>query len=88
MELKLKLKVKDVEIELTTEEAKKLAQLLAGLVGEKRVEYVPYRVLPGWWEQWGDPPWWTYTTVGTGSPVPDNVRIYSISDGVSVSCGP
>ncbi len=40
MDIKLKLKVKDVEIELTQEEAKKLHAVLDELVGDKKITYI------------------------------------------------
>ncbi len=46
MEIKLKLKVKDVEIELTAEEARELRDVLGGLVGEKEVIVYP------WYNPW------------------------------------
>ena len=53
MEVKIKLKIKDVEIELSTEEAKELAGILQGLTREKEVNitypYIgtwPYRYTP------------------------------------------
>ena len=54
MEIKLKLKVRDVEIELTKDEAIKLKELLSELTGKeivKEKEYVPYPYYPyiRWW---------------------------------------
>jgi hypothetical protein len=50
MELKVKLKIKEVEVELTMEDVKKLKELLEGLCEtkiEKRMEYMPY-----YWHWW------------------------------------
>jgi hypothetical protein len=64
MEVKLKLKVKDIEIELSVDEAKKLRDTLEWLVGAavlKEPEYIPYPVEPyrPWWYRW---PWWCDAT--------------------------
>ena len=40
MDITIKIKVKDVEIELSLDEARKLKDVLEGLT-EKRIEYVP-----------------------------------------------
>ena len=73
MELKIKLKVKDVEIELTQDEAVELKDLLGKLCTEK-TEYVPYYpqypYFPYWHQHnWLDEPTYkwrndpiTYTT--------------------------
>lgn len=82
MELRLKLKVKDVEIELSVDEARKLAELLAGLVGEKRTDYVPYTVPVPWWDQWPYP--W-HVTAYANTWGGESAQIYSVSDGVSVT---
>lgn len=41
MEVKIKLKIKDVEIELNRKEAKELKDILNDLVGREK-EYIPY----------------------------------------------
>lgn len=77
MEIKLKLKVKDVEIELTTDEAKELAKALQNLVEPNEV------YIPSWWPSY--PIKWTYTTT-TNNPdwiyIDANTRV--ISDNVSL----
>ena len=54
MEITLKLKVKDVEIELSKEDAIKLKEALEELTGAKVVkEYIPYPAWPSYpWRYW------------------------------------
>ena len=68
MEVRVKLKVKDIEIELSQEEAKELKDILAKLVGEDHW-YPVYPNYPTWpvWKPykitWGgtvDTPSWTH----------------------------
>ena len=81
MELKIKLKVKDVEIELTEDEALELKGLLDKLCAQK-TEYVPYyRYFPTWtWplEWWQQP--YTYTTDNTWNDI-----TFTVNDNVQVS---
>jgi hypothetical protein len=52
MEVKLKIKVKDVEIELSKNDAEELRKLLNDLCGERVIkEYVPYYP---YWRYWYD----------------------------------
>ena len=53
MEAKIKLKVKDVEIELSIDEAKELKQILEGLTGKEIVREVHH---DHWHESFHD--WW------------------------------
>ncbi len=70
MEVKIKLKIKDVEIELKKDEAEELRDILNGLV-RKEKEFVPYPLLypvyPNLWDKWeitwGDK---------TGDPLPQH----------------
>lgn len=69
MEIKLKLKVRDVEIELTKDEAIKLKELLDGLTGKeiiKEKEYVPWYPYR-WYPYYTQTYWDTYTTTATGN---------------------
>lgn len=43
MEVKIKLKIKDVEIELSREDAQELRDILNGLVAKEK-EYIPYPI--------------------------------------------
>ncbi len=66
MEIKIKLKIKDVEIELTEKEAKELKEILNEIYPEKEIkvikekEYIPYPYYPPIiinpepykWDQW------------------------------------
>ena len=86
MELKIKLKVKDVEIELTKDEAVELKDLLDKLCTQK-TEYVPY------YPQYPVQPTYPWSPWYTGTPWPgttwiaDNTAWVSdtISDNVQVS---
>ena len=93
MELKIKLKVKDVEIELTKDEAIELKDLLDKLCTQK-TEYVPwqpyYPTYPTYpWTY--SPEWWRTTDGGTrwdwAIPCDDNTTwtTTNISDNVRVS---
>lgn len=70
-EIKIKLKVKNVEVELSLEEVRELAGILQRLTGEK--EYIPsyptYPIYPTY-PPWPTHPFW-YVTTGTG----DNITI-------------
>ena len=46
MDITIKLKVKGIEIELTRQEAKELADALDGLTGTERWRVIPYEPLP------------------------------------------
>ena len=50
-EITLTLKVKDVEIKLSTKDAKELYEALGSLVGEKVVHVDHWRTAP-WWPYW------------------------------------
>jgi hypothetical protein len=73
MEIKLKLKVKDVEIELTPEDAKELCKALQALVGEKEVIKEIHH--DGYWPWVWTNPWskypvtWTTTYANTDKSV-------------------
>ena len=76
MEIKLKLKVRDVEIELTKDEAIKLKELLSELTGKeivKEKEYVPYPnpyypyIRWDWGYKWTNPIWTTTPSIYTVS---------------------
>ena len=83
MELKIKLKVKDVEIELTEDEALELKDLLDKLCTQK-TEYMPYyRYFPTWtWPL----EWWQQPYIYTNA---DNTIVYddwhTISNDIQVS---
>ena len=84
MELKVKLKLKDVEIELSKEEAQELVETLKDIFGKEK-EYVPYNPwYPSWpyyninpfWKPWPEITWiadsgtdWTTNTIS------DNVQV-------------
>jgi len=46
MDLKVKIKIKDVEIELDKKELKELKDILEDLFSEKKIGYVPYPYYP------------------------------------------
>jgi hypothetical protein len=79
MELKIKLKVKDKEIELTKDEALELKDLLDKLCAQK-TEYIPYYpYYPTWtWPlEWWQQPYTYETTIWTSNnmkAISDNVR--------------
>ena len=99
MELKIKLKVKDVEIELTKDEALELKDLLDKLCTQKTNgwtdhTYIPYHpyyptypTYPTWtWpEHYAPLEWWQqpYTFTTTGGTT-TNWNKYDISDDVQV----
>jgi hypothetical protein len=67
MEIKLKLKIKDVEIELSPDEAKKLIEVLQAVCGGKmqiveKKEYIPYYYPHPYYWEW---PYWTYISSKT-----------------------
>jgi len=66
MEVTIVLKVKDIEIKLTVDEARKLADTLNGLTGEGGIIYP--------WYPWGWHPTWTS---GTSIPISDTVMLCS-----------
>ena len=76
MELKIKLKVKDTEIELTEDEARELKKRLDNICAWK-TEYVPYYpTYPTWtWPL----EWWQQPYTNTCAP-DDTITIYN-SDG-------
>ena len=76
MEIKLKLKIKDVEIELSKDEAKELVKLLEGLTGEKIIEYRGYWY--PYWPVYPSTPWVTWTDTSTTSTI-------RLSDDISVT---
>lgn len=85
--IKLTLKVKDVDIELSPEEAKALWQALGTLVGDKST-YIPWPVyvekyVPKYaWD------WWTYNTSGAQwSLQPVNSNKFDDGPRVLMSCG-
>jgi len=81
MEIKLKLKVRDVEIELTKDEAVKLRELLNDLVGKETVtkwEYVQPRY--PWWDVY---PYRIYCDTWTNATYTANTA--RISDDVQVT---
>jgi hypothetical protein len=57
MEIKIKLKIKDIEIELTQNEAKELNDFLNVLFGEKAKE-ITMPIIIERWKEWY--PRWTY----------------------------
>jgi len=78
MDITIVLKVKDIEIKLTVDEAKKLAEVLDGLVGEKTREIV-YPRYPWRWYPWDwDKPSYTVTTASTWD-INDDVHVYQMS---------
>ncbi len=87
MDIKLKLKIKDVEIELSAQEAKDLLSLLDGLVGpkEKQHYWTPY--YPYWPTVTFSPHIW-HTTSGTPYKISDHsdtVASWRISENVSMT---
>ena len=63
MNITIKVKFKNVELEMTPEEAKELVKILEGVTGGKITEYIPYypyypsRWYPNTWETtWTKPP--------------------------------
>ena len=83
MEVKIKLKVKDVEIELTMEEAKDLRDVLSDLAGAKEVvKYVdryPWYQWPTYPASHDATPWvkWSNGSMTTESAISDNVMLYA-----------
>lgn len=59
MEIKLKLKIKDVEIELTEKEVTELRDIIKRLFPEQTVQYVPYYPYT-WSEPWKCDKWIIY----------------------------
>ena len=71
MDITIKLKVKGIEIELTRQEAKELADALDGLTGTERWRVIPYEPMPIPWYQ-TYPAYPTYPGWGTpwdGTPI-------------------
>lgn len=61
MEIKLKLKIKDIEIELSEKEVYELRDIIKLLFPEeKQIQYVPYYPYI-WTEPWKITPYWTIT---------------------------
>lgn len=58
MEIKLKLKIKDTEIELSEKEVGELRDIMDRLFPKQRTEYVPYYPYV-WTEPWKVSPYWT-----------------------------
>ena len=88
MDIKLKLKVKDIEIELSQKEAKELCEALQALVGEpKTIEReIHYPTLP--YQPWSPTrPWYAWNTATTFDYSDGPVNIYTarISDDVTLS---
>lgn len=87
MELSIRIKLKDVTLELSLDEAKKLAEFLADVTGTKKeiiIERIREHYLPLTYDPY---PWWprvTWTTTTTGSTsdgAPDKfVAVYSVSN--------
>ena len=84
MELKIKLKVKDVEIELTKDEALELKDLLDKLCTQK-TEYVPYYPTYPIQPTYPWSPWYTGTPWPSSTILYDDWQIYTISDNAQVS---
>ena len=89
MELKIKLKVKNKEIELTKEEAQELVETLRDIFGKEK-EYVPY--YPYRYREWWEYPYWeksfpkiTWGDDNTGTYRPSSWFIANVSDNVQVS---
>lgn len=58
MDVKVKLKLKNVEVELSVEEAKELKNILEGILCEQpTIKIVPYYV-----PSYPSVPWWPWTT--------------------------
>ena len=79
--ISIKLKVNDVTIELTVDEAKRLADTLNELVGKKEKEYIPYPAYPTYPTypyRWA--PYWTWHTT-------DNCTtgVYSLNPNIQVT---
>ena len=78
MEIKLKLKIKDVEIELTMEEMKKLKELLNELTGREVIEekeyipYYPYRY-NDWWYYEQPYKWYSPWTILCDNKTDNNI---------------
>ena len=72
MEVTIVLKVKDVEIKLSVEEAKKLAEVLVGLTADRAKEIV-YPWYP-WGRDWIYP---YYTTTASTWDINDEIHVYS-----------
>ena len=71
MEVTIVLKVKDIEIKLTVDEARKLADTLNGLVGEKGIVSEPYYLRYPYHPEW----LWRndyYPSYTDGTPIPIN----------------
>ena len=84
MELKIKLKVKDVEIELTKDEALELKDLLDKLCTQK-TEYVPYYPTYPIQPTYPWSPWYTGTPWPGNTILCDDWQTYTISDNTQVS---
>jgi len=79
--ISIKLKVNDVTIELTVDEAKRLADTLNELVGKKEKEYIPYPAYPTYPTypyRWA--PYWTWHTT-----VNCTTGVYSLNPNIQVT---
>ena len=63
MEVRVKLKIKDVKIELSLDEVRELGRILESIVGRESPQYIPYYVKP-LWRHW-DVPYWDWGTTTT-----------------------
>jgi hypothetical protein len=67
MEIKLKLKIKDVEIELSEKEVTELRDIIERLFPKQSIQYVPYYPYT-WTTPWIREPWIIYRN-GSGNNV-------------------
>jgi len=79
MDITIVLKVKDIEIKLTVDEAKKLVNALNKLVGgayTKEIVYPWYPWRPEPWYPWNTP---YYTTTASTWDINNDIHVYQMS---------
>ncbi len=88
MEVKVKLRIRDVKIELSIDEVRELGKILESIIGKESPNYIPYYVEPHGWKYWNTEPFdptTTWTSSGsyeydeTSTDISDLISNYSVS---------
>jgi hypothetical protein len=78
MEVRIKVKFKSVELELSLEEAKELAQILGGFTHKDEVRYPWYPVYVEPWRPWSWP-WTTWTVTSGDTTEATGTAVYNVT---------
>ena len=69
MNITIKVKFKNVELEMTPAEAKELVEVLKGITGGETVKYYPWYPITYYPYRWESPTWTTTWTTDMGNTV-------------------